>query len=388
MENQPNLYELLQEQAQRSQAPWAGTLELTYRCNERCGMCYLGPDWGKGRKKDELTTGEVFDLLRQLREAGCFELLLTGGEICLRKDLLRIIDHAGSLGFLLTVKTNGTMVTEELALVLRRNPIQRVEMSLLGASATTHDAVTRIPGSFDRTMAAVDTFRRHEVPVKLYFTALSLNFREVVESKRLAAGLGCEFEWSSQVTPRDDRSVIPLTMRLHGEDMLAVQKQYVDEATAENGSWEASGYQNEGWFCGAGRHAFNITPYGDVQPCNIMRMDCGSIRRQPFAEIWRSAPEFLRLRAMRVADVFGCSDCKIRDYCAICPGLFYMEMGDVTIPSPHTCEQTEMKHLAATGTFIPAGSRDKSGEMPRPANAIFGGVSHQPVALPMSAPRG
>jgi radical SAM protein with 4Fe4S-binding SPASM domain len=376
-----NPYESLEARAKQALAPWDGSLELTWRCNERCAMCYLGPDWGKGRKKDELSTAEVIGLLGELQEAGCFELMLTGGEVCLRKDFVEIVNHAGSLGFMLTLKTNGTMVTRELAEAIRNNPIRKVDMSLLGASAETHDTVTKIPGSFGKTLRGIEHIRAAGMNVKLNYTALKLNYREVVEAGRLARSLGCEFEWSSQVTPRDDRSVIPLTLRLDDPQMKEMQELKVAQVAEEFGDWQATEYSNEGWFCGAGRYSFNITPYGEVQPCLLMRMDCGNIRDQPFMDIWRNGAEFLRLRSMRIQNVYGCNECEIREYCSACPGMFFMEMGDVTMPSPHTCRQTELKHQAATGVFKPAGSRDTDGEFPRPANNLFGGMGHQPVPL-------
>lgn len=376
-----NPYESLEAVAKRARAPWDGSIELTWRCNERCAMCYLGPDWGKGRKNDELTTEEVFRLLRDIHDAGCFELLLTGGEVCLRKDLPEIVDFAGKLGFMLTIKTNGTMMTPELAEVFARNPVSTVDMSLLGASAETHDLVTKIPGSFDKTMKGIELVRAVGLKVKLNYTALKLNYREVVAAGRLAKSMGCEFEWSSQVTPRDDRSVIPLTLRLEEPEMKQMQELKVAQVTEEHGAWEATEYSNDGWFCGAGNYSFNVTPYGEVQPCLLMRMDCGNVRDQSFLDIWNEAPEFQRLRDQRIANVYGCNVCEIRGYCAACPGMFFMEMGDVTTPSPHTCRQTEMKHEAATGVFKPAGSRDAAGDFPRPANALHGAIGHQPIPL-------
>ena len=56
------------------------------------------------------------------------------------------------------------------------------------------------------------------------------------------------------------------------------------------GMWESSGYQSNGWFCGAGKFSFNITPYGDVQPCILMRMDCGNIRDKSFQRSGRPLP--------------------------------------------------------------------------------------------------
>ena len=128
----------------------------------------------------------MYGLLDQIHDAGCFELMLTGGEVCLRPDLIDIVDYAGSKGFFLILKTNGTMMTRELAEALHRNPFRNIEMSLLGASAGTHDSVTKIPGSFDKTVRGIQLVREAGHNVKLYFTALKLNYREVVQARRLA----------------------------------------------------------------------------------------------------------------------------------------------------------------------------------------------------------
>jgi radical SAM protein with 4Fe4S-binding SPASM domain len=154
----------------------------------------------------------------------------------------------------------------------------------------------------------------------------------------------------------------------------------VKETIEQEGSWEPQGYRDEGWFCGAGISGFNIDPYGEVQPCIAMRMPCGNLREQRFEEIWETAAPFKRLRGLKIADVYGCASCPVRDYCEACPGLFFMEMGDVTIPSPHTCEMAEMKHQAATGVFKPAGSRDADGNLPRPNNVIVGSMN-EPLVM-------
>src|SRR5207248_2951508 len=156
------------------------------------------------------------------------------------------------------------------------------------------DAVTLIPGSFDRTIEAIKILREAGLKVKINFTAMTLNFRELAAARTLTLSLGAEFNWSSQVQPGDDRSVIPLTFRLPAKEQMELQKQRVAEATAETGEFPPSGYKNDNWFCGAGKASFSITPYGDVEPCNTMRMYCGNVREQPFLEIWNTSPAFKR----------------------------------------------------------------------------------------------
>ncbi len=374
-------FDALTDAVRRRYEPLSGSVELTYRCNERCAMCYLGPDWGKGRKGDELTTEEVFGLLDQIRDAGCFYLLLTGGEITLRKDLYEIIDYAGGNGLCITLKTNGTRITQEFIDAVRRNPVQSVDISLLGSSEATHDRLAVVPGSFSKTIEGMKALRAADIPVKVSFTAMTLNFQELHRARTLAHTLGCDFQWTSEVAPRDDRSVIPLTLRLHRDEQMQAQEVKVQERSEDNGGvYPASGYTDTGWFCGAGYAAFNVNPYGEVQPCMAMRMDCGNVRQQGFSDIWYNAAPFKRIRALQIADVFGCKDCPVRDYCEACPGLFYTEMGDITVPSPHTCEMAEMRHQAATGEYKAAGSRDENGNLPRPVNVIVGTIA-EPLVL-------
>jgi AdoMet-dependent heme synthase len=379
-------YEQLQALSVNAGQPWSASLELTYRCNERCGMCYLGPDWGKGRKNDELTTAEWCALLDQLAEASVFDVLLTGGEVTLRSDFEQILDHAGSLGFKLTVKTNGTRVTPEFIEALLRNPVEKVDMSMLGSTAETNDAMTMIPGSFDKTLDAARRVIAAGFRVQLSFTAMSSNFREVTQARRLAKSLGAEFNWSAEVTPRDDRSIIPLKLRVEPEQLREVGQMHIAHAREDGEPETLSSYTDDGWFCTAGKSYFNVTPYGEIQPCINMRQDCGNVRDEPFIDIWHNSPYFKRIRALKVADVYGCNQCQIRDYCFACPGFFHMEMGDITMPSPWTCMQAEARQEAATGHYVACGARDSEGNLPRPAYVVAGAAGHQPIRLKARVP--
>ena len=115
------------------------------------------------------------------------------------------------------------------------------------------------------------------------------NFRDVVQTRRLAESLGCIFNWNTQITPSDD-GVIPLTLRLPKEDLAQAETLRMSEAQLMGiDDLKTSNYENEGWFCGAGRfsgrHSVRRGP-----PCLLMRIDCGNIRDKPFSEIGRRAP--------------------------------------------------------------------------------------------------
>ncbi|MGQ9491090.1 MAG: radical SAM protein [Anaerolineae bacterium] len=67
-------YDALLARLKREHGPFTVLWELTHRCNLHCVMCYNVP-----QAEPELTTGECYDILAQLAEAGTLRLTLTGG---------------------------------------------------------------------------------------------------------------------------------------------------------------------------------------------------------------------------------------------------------------------------------------------------------------------
>lgn len=87
-------------------------LQLTNSCNLDCSFCKetfcptcirlpIVPD------KNELSTREWMQIINELKAFGTNMILLTGGEVALRKDLHQIIDYALKLDIKVNVHTNG-----------------------------------------------------------------------------------------------------------------------------------------------------------------------------------------------------------------------------------------------------------------------------------------
>ena len=95
--------------------PLDATLELTYRCNNKCVHCYCNlPENDEHAMQDELTTEEIKKLLDDLASMGSIWLLITGGEPLLRPDFEEIYLHAKKKGFLITLFSNGTLINENI----------------------------------------------------------------------------------------------------------------------------------------------------------------------------------------------------------------------------------------------------------------------------------
>ena len=171
--------EAFRARAARTRTPVSATLELTRRCNLRCVHCYLGDQAEQHRLKDrELAAAAMKAAVSEWAQAGCLYLTLTGGEPLLRPDFPEIYRHARERGLVVTVFTNGTLVTEEIAGLFREFPPRKVEISLYGATAATHDGVTGVPGSHARAWAGIRRLQGAGVRVALKTVLMKSNLAE------------------------------------------------------------------------------------------------------------------------------------------------------------------------------------------------------------------
>ena len=106
----------LQDRMQAERVAASATIEISRRCPLKCVHCYNNlPMNDSEARSRELDYAEHCRLLDELADEGCLWLLYTGGEIFARRDFLDIYTYAKKKGFIITLFTNGTLVTERIA---------------------------------------------------------------------------------------------------------------------------------------------------------------------------------------------------------------------------------------------------------------------------------
>jgi hypothetical protein len=94
--------------------PIDGILETTFRCNLNCVHCYVNePASSREVRERELPLPRLLRVVDEIAEAGCLNLLLTGGEVLLRPDFKDLYVYILRRGIRVTIFTNGTLVTDE-----------------------------------------------------------------------------------------------------------------------------------------------------------------------------------------------------------------------------------------------------------------------------------
>ena len=340
-------------------APMQVSIEVTRRCPLECLHCYNNLPMGDmDAKRRELSTEEHFRLLDELVEMGCFWLLYTGGEIFARKDFLEIYTYAKKKGFLITLFTNGTIINERIADYLVEWPPFAIEITLYGRTRETYEALTAIPGSYDRCLRGIKLLKERGLPLKLKTVATSINKHEVSAMRQFAEEeLGVDFKFDGQINPRIDCSQSPLAVRLSPEEVVALDmnapkgvSEYRKLAQRELESPPNQAKSDAVYVCGGGMNSFAINAYGEMGICVISQQETFSIRWEGVKKVWEEY--LLDLRARKRTRVTKCIECRIKSLCGMCPANGELENGDRESPVSFLCHVAHLR-AATIGVEVP-----------------------------------
>jgi radical SAM protein with 4Fe4S-binding SPASM domain len=307
-------------------------LEITYRCNLRCIHCGLEPYLNQGTG-DELTFSEIVRIFDQFFEAGVLGVSFSGGEPLCRPDLLDIMEHARKTGLFFGLKTNGTLITEEIARALKKMGITTVNVSLYGATPETHEHVTRVAGSFEKSIRGIEILKSNSIRVGIKTSIMKCNFHQDADISALAKQLGVPYNLDPVILPKFGQPGSADEIRINDEQLrqLILRKKWI------NLDFTRFGDDKHGHIlCGGGRVRFSVSPYGDVFPCPLWHVHLGNLRRQSFNDIWNGEAAKM-IRAITIDDFPDCVKCEYVKYCVRCPGMVQMENSRVSGPSPENC---------------------------------------------------
>jgi len=324
----------------KDRIPVVGGIELTTRCNLNCVHCYVSTRERKGGcDQRELSTRQWMNLIDQMTDAGCLFLLFTGGETLLRPDFCDIYSYACCKGLLVTVFTNGTLITDQVLETFGLYPPHAVEISLYGATAETYETVTGAPGSFEKCMQGMHRLKEHGCRLKLKTMALTVNFHELEKIESLAAELGSPFRFDAMITPRLDGDPAPVKYRIHPKE--AVKKEFANHDRAQllhDFFYRMNRQKLSGglYQCGAGRNMFHINPYGVMRPCLMVAGVSRNLIQSSFSKVWSSSAFKHFKEKENTPD--KCRECDKKVVCGYCPGFFQLESGCEAICSQYLCD--------------------------------------------------
>ena len=320
-------------------------LELTYRCSEKCIHCYnegaTRNDDEKSTRGDreELSLDEYKKLIDDLYEQGLVKVCLTGGDPFSKSFTWELIDYLYNKGIVFDVFTNGQRIVDDVKRLADYYP-RLVGVSIYSGIAEVHDYITRIPGSWERSMSVVRQLSALGVPMNLKCCVMRPNVKSYYMVADIAKqyGAGPQFEVSLTDSIEGDRCVTKY-LRMTPEQLEIVLRDdnvplYVGKEAPNYGGQKKSMDRNP---CGAGDNSFCITPEGNLIPCCAFHTLFGNIKEQGVSDIIKESKELAYWRGLKLSDYEECGRYDYCAYCNLCAGNNFIEHGTPLKASEVNC---------------------------------------------------
>ncbi len=164
---------------------------LTEGCNLACRHCWLSPKLDPEGDHYPVLPVKLFETaIREAKPLGLSGVKLTGGEPLLHPQFTRLLDIVRRNELRLTVETNGTLCTPEVAAEIAKSPNRFVSVSIDGADAETHEWVRGVPGCFDQARQAVQNLVAVDTRPQIIMSLMRCNADQLEAVVRMAEELG------------------------------------------------------------------------------------------------------------------------------------------------------------------------------------------------------
>lgn len=344
----------LHSKAAQRGTPLSGTYELTARCNLDCRMCYIHRrPFDKTAMAGEKPASWWNNLTDTLVEQGMLTLLLTGGEPFLRPDFLQIYEYAHDRGMLVSINTNGSLLTEQHLEALRARAPQRINVTLYGTSRETYQRLCGDPGAYDRTVNNIFAMQKAGLQVKLNYSVTPENLGDAEAAMAFCREHDLTIEFATYLFPpiRACEHGCYETARISPEESARIQIQY-DKFRYEpevyvkrrrdilagnyipEDTEQCMDQPTERIRCRAGKTCFWVTWDGQLRPCGMMSTPSVAME-QGFQQSWN------QIQTLRESILVPkqCTECPMRNVCTSCPAASYAETGSFTGVPEYLCRK-------------------------------------------------
>lgn len=325
--------------------PIGGNFELTSRCNFSCKMCYVHSSNSAG----ELTAKQWIDLGREAVDRGMIFLLLTGGEPFARKDFFEIYEGLKTLGLLISINTNASLIDDQVIEQLKKDPPLRMNISLYGASNETY---VNLCGTPMHGVVVKNIIQLHEAGIQLRINAsiTPYNANDIPGIYQFADQLGVPLKATTYMFPpvrvngcKYGQAPHRFTPEEAAAYMLQCREQYLTPEQLAHawigdpcGDDACADGQGDPMHCRAGRTAFWVTWDGRMLPCGMFPTEGFPIPQMGFDKAW----EAVRRQCAQLRLPAKCNGCTYRKACPACAASCLTECGDASAAPAYICRMT------------------------------------------------
>ena len=351
---EPYISTYLHSKGRRLGLPIGGNFELTARCNFNCPMCYVHLSKEQIEKSGkELTGKQWIELAREAKNRGMVFVLLTGGEPFVHPDFFEIYDAMKTMGLMISINSNGSLLKGDILAHLIENPPFRMNISLYGGTNDTYRKMCGLP-AFDTVVENIRALKNAGIDVRINVSITPYNCEDIERIHEISEELGVHVKAASYMYP---------SIRVNGEKFGCGNRLSAKEAAHCGVQWDLLRFKDEefnaravnmknlvqvdeadcpvemdeGVGCRAGSSSFWMTWDGRMLPCGMMPGPVAYPLEVGFENAWNQIKE--STKAIRMPS--KCTTCPKRPVCPVCAAVCVTETGAFDQVPEYVCEQTQ-----------------------------------------------
>lgn len=276
-------------------------LELTYQCPLQCVFCSNPRNFADYRR-NELSTAEWIDVMRQARELGAMQIGFSGGEPTLRKDLEILVAEADRLGYYTNLITSGIGLTEARLRALKAAGLRHIQLGFQSTDKATAQQLAGVD-CLERKLGMARAIKAEGFPMVLNVPITRQNISQIPQIIDFAAELGVDYIELANVQYYNWALLNREQLMPTREELQRAEAQ-VQEARERLGERLTiffvipDYYEGRPKACMNGWGAIHLTiaPNGNVLPCSqassFKDLEFPNVRQQRLGEIWHDSPVF------------------------------------------------------------------------------------------------
>lgn len=328
--------------------------ELTYNCSEKCIHCY-NPGATRNENEQshradrkELQLADYKRIIDELDEVGLVKVCLSGGDPFSKPIVWDIIDYLYQKELAFDIFTNGQRIVDDVDRLADYFP-RLVGVSIYSGIAKDHDAITRIPGSWEKSMAVVRRLSELAVPLNIKCCVMQPNLHSYYLVNDIARSLGAMPQFELNISDSIDGDQCARQLRLTEEQLQVVLR---DNNVPMYVGAEAPNYGGQPRLmneapCGAGVTSFCITPDGTLQPCCAHPLTLGNLKGSSVADIVVGNNLLITWKHTTLQNYEECGRHDYCDYCNLCAGQAQSQYGDFRKAAENCCYMAKIRHRLA-----------------------------------------
>ena len=252
---------------------------ITDKCNLHCQHCFATAFTQNDRPKMQIE--DYRRVMKEANKLGAVNFSFQGSEPLLYPQLEEIIKAAAPYKNVISVTTNGTLLTPEHAKKLRKIGVDIFTISLDSMNPEEHDSFRNKKGTYEKTLKGIESALENGCNVTIGTVLSHQNIR--------SEGIERLFEWATKKQLTLCLSLaVPIGEWVGNSDVLLTDEdmEYIENLKSKypylRTDFETN-YVKYG--CGAIKEILYITPYGDVLPCPYIHISFGNIFEQSLEDI-------------------------------------------------------------------------------------------------------